>query len=232
MDEKIIIALISVGGGGVLAQVAALGKDRIYREWIKRALIDELMKIRESLDRSWLNYARQLQMHALGGIGNDAVLPIGNFIFTNHYKDAALALNRFQRQALQITHAHIASINEESASLREFVAEVQVKHARGQELDPVDLGLHGRRVRALLHNIALAKWHVRHYLAHPKFPNLDIDTETHESFLKYAAQIDPEIDKIAKSAEGLTRDAFEWPYGVPPESAEDPRDGDKQKAPA
>jgi hypothetical protein len=210
MNEKIAIALGSVLLGWILAQFAALAKDWLYRKWIKRALMDELLEIRDGLDEHWLNFSHMLQMHALGGIGNDAVLPIGNHIFTNHYKDAALALNRFQRRALQMTHAHITAINEAAASLKEFIAEIQDRNTREKALDVADLELVGLRLRALLSNVALAKWHVRHYLAHPTFPNLEIDTEVHREFERYVAQIEPEIDSIVEGArKSLRREDFD-----------------------
>lgn len=212
MDEKFVWAAVAAIGGWIAAQITAVLKDMTYRFWLKRAIVSELSQLVEETNRVWLNYSRDLQMHSLGGIPNGVPLPLSNHIFANHYKDAVLTFTRTQRIAMQMIHAYIVQLNESAGVLQKLSLEVQEKSIREGEVGRELHSLYGEHLQGALQTAGLTRWHLRHYLDHPDFPELDFKGETHVSYAKYVDWMREDIANTVASVKGLTLDDFKKAY--------------------
>ena len=212
MDEKFLWAAVAAFGGWIAAQLTAVLKDLTYRFWLKRAIVGELVQLAEETERLWLNYSRDLQIHSLGGISNSIPLPLSNFIFANHYKDAVLAFARPQRIAMQMIHGYIAQLNETASSLHKLVLHIQEQDLREEAIFNEMHKLYGQRIRAALETVGVTRWHIRHYLENPIFPELDFKGKTHIAYVKHVDWIKGDIENTVASVKGLTLDDFKKAY--------------------
>lgn len=213
MDEKFVWAAVAAVGGWIAAQITAVLKDATYRYWLKRAIVSELSQLAEETHRIWLNYSRDLQIHSLGGISNSVPLPLSNHIFANHYKDAVLAFTRTQRIAMQMIHSYIGQVNEAAGAMHKLVSEVNEKKIREGSVERQLYQLHGERLRGALETVGLARWHIRHYLEHRDFPELDFKGgEIHTAYTKYIDWMKNDIENTVASVKGLTIDDFSKAY--------------------
>jgi hypothetical protein len=195
--------------GWIAAQVTSVLRDYVYRWWMKRAIDKEVRQLHEEIERLWGSYARSLQIQTIGGVDGAAPLPLSNFIFVNYYKDAVLVATSTHRIALQMIHAYVSSLNRDGERLSHLGAEIEVKAVREGRLDDADLDLYGRHLKQLLVTVGITRWHMHHYLTHPWFPVLDLkDTEIHADYLQHIRDVEADVERIVKSAKGLTRADF------------------------
>lgn len=212
MGENIGWGLVWAAGGWVVAQFTAILQFLAGRYWLRRAIESELVQVADELDRLWLVYARNLQIHTIGGVPDGVPLPLANFIYTNHYKDASLVFTRVQRIAIQMIHAYIGELNTVAGELRSLVMEVQEQEIRTDSMEAAHYELYGRRIRGAMNMVGIARWHVRYYREHPLFPVLDYKSDTHVAYAKYIDEMSDEIERIVKNAAKLTRADFDKAY--------------------
>ena len=214
MTNPYAIAAFSMLGGWMLAQVAAVAKDYVYRRYLRRAIIDELRQLYDELKIQDQIYSRTLQIAGSKdhGMERGAALPLSNFIFSNHYKDAALAFTRTQRTALQMIHAYIRVLNDGAERFTALTDSIYEKVRREKKTDPADFEVFQEMLRDQFRLVQTTKWHIHHYLTHPLFPELDPLTETHEEYLKFVEGIEGCIADIEASGQSLPRERFEKVY--------------------
>jgi len=211
---KLIIALSSVLLGWILAQFTGILKDWLYVRKIKKCIIEELYELCSELERTLLIYSRELQIHALKGIGNGSPTPISNHIFNNYYKDAVLDLNKKQRISLQLIHTLVDNINLGIKEFSNVTAELQKMHMlnMGDGINEKDGVYWGSLITSQFINIASAIWHIKFHLKNPKNPDLTPFTHNHELYLKYLDSIDKEMKKFIDAAKTLDKSQFEMIY--------------------
>jgi len=86
MEEKIVISLISVVVGWLLAQGTAFAKDYLATWKLKKGLSQELVDVKEQMQRVIMLYARQLQVFAHKGIEPATPIPVYSLFFKQYYK--------------------------------------------------------------------------------------------------------------------------------------------------
>jgi len=215
LSTSIVVALVSLVAGWLLAQLTGLVKDRIKVRQIHRSLLAELRELHVGLDRTLLIYARQLQIHALQGIGIDIPLKLSNHIFNNYYKDVVLSLNEAQRISFQMIHTHIEELN---AEIIEFRALTMRLHERSQfEEVPTTVkegDRWGKMVMAQFSHAAETCWHINHHLSNADSPGMGFKTRSHEKYLQYLQSVEDEIQKLLTQAKKLSRADFERIYNA------------------
>jgi hypothetical protein len=216
MPSPYAVAAFSMLGGWLLAQLAAPIRDFVYRRWIRRAVVDELVQLGDELKRLQMNYARSIQISALPGIEPSIPLPLSNHIFANHYKDAVLAFTRVQRIAVQMIHAYVRELNLGAESLRNETEEKFARIRKGEKLDLADFDEFGNRVKCQYRMVQTARWHINHYLEHEFFPSLEPHTDEHKSYLKFLDEVEADISQIEKSCNGIRPEQFNVHF-IPPQ---------------
>jgi len=213
-DAKIILPLVGVFVGWLLAQLSGIVRERLNRRRVRRCLLEELHELRIQLDLMLLQYARQLQMHALQGIDNNVPLPLSNHIFKNFYKDAVLSLNQAQRISYQMIHSHLDQINRGIVEQREIARKTNEKAITqgSASIDPSDGQYWGHTVIAGFVNAATALWHVNNHLDQPRRPDLSLNSSKHQKYLQYQQNVADKIKEITDAAKTLSRADFERLY--------------------
>jgi hypothetical protein len=214
LDEKVLIALVSVGVGWLLAQGTALAKDLWNARKLKQGLLDELEDIKEQMRRVERIYARKLQVYALKGIEPSASVAIHNMFFTQYFKDVFSHLNREQRLSYQLIHATLDTFNKQNEKFADFTAEL-FKNSRGSTDQPADertVELWGDQVIAIYKNVMNILWHIEHHLRNKHGPKLDFLGPIHESYLKFEEDLDQDVKNIIQGAKNLKREDFEKFY--------------------
>lgn len=214
MDEKVLLALISVFLGWLLAQLSGIVKERLTRRRIRKCLLEELQELQIELSHTLLKYARQLQIHALQGIDNTLSLPLSNHIFKNYYKDAVLSLSQTQRMSYQLIHTQLEQVNAGIAEQGEVARRLQEKaNFKGaQGIDKAEGELWGQTVVAGFTNTATTLWHVNYHLTRPRHPEMSLFTGVHEGYVKYCQNVENQIGDILEKAKTLSREQFEKIY--------------------
>ena len=209
----IVVALVSLIAGWFLAQLTGLVKDRLKVRQIHRSLLAELRELRVELDRTLLIYTRQLQIHALQGIGVDIPLKLSNHIFKNYYKDVVLSLNEAQRISFQMIHTHIEELNTEVVEFRALTMRL---HERAQFEGVPTTAKEGERwgktVMAQFSHVAETSWHIRHHLSNTDSPEMGFKTKAHQEYLQYLQGVQDEIQRLLLQAKQLNRADFERIY--------------------
>jgi hypothetical protein len=210
MDEKVLLALISVFVGWLLAQLSGIVKDRLTRRRIRKCLLEELQELQIELNHTLLKYARQLQVHALQGIDNNVPLPLSNHIFRNYYKDAVLSFSQTQRMSYQLIHSQLEQLNAGIRNQEEVTRRLHEKaRIEGpQSINKAEGELWGQTVVAGFTNAATVLWHVDYHLGHPRHPELSLLTGTHEAHLKYCQNVETQIQDILEKGKSLSREDF------------------------
>lgn len=214
IDEKVVIALISIVGGWALSQGTT-----VFRDWWaarKRChgLIIELKDTQEQLKRLQLIVQRQMQFFALRGIEPRTPLPIHNMFFKQFFKDAFPHLNRTQRLSYQIIHSSIDALNEQLASQSRFHNESYKLKAFGKDSDELMPLVQeaGDRSIALYKGVMETMWHIQHHLNNPVSPVLDSFGPVHRSYLVFLKELDDDVKKFLEAAKGLKREDLEKFY--------------------
>jgi hypothetical protein len=210
----VVVSLISLVVGWLLAQITGIVRERLKVWRIKKSLLEELQELRSELDRTLLQFARQLQIHALKGIDIHIPLRLSNHIFKNYYKDAVLYLNQAQRISLQMIHSHIEELNNEIVEFGTLTKRIHEKaQIQGVAAVAVEEGeLWGKTVVAQFMHAAEVLWHIRYHLSNANSPELTFKTDTHESFLQYMQSVQDEIQKRITEGKKLDRLQFERIY--------------------
>ena len=212
--EKLLIGLASVGVGWVLAQFTSVAKDWLYARRIRKALLEELSELKSELDRTLMILSRQLQIHGIEGIDNEAPVPISNHIFSNYYKDAVLTLNKEQRISYQLINTLIGTLNDGLSNHKEHTKSLQSKamHEGKESLAKSDFQYWGEGVIGLFEQANSTQWHIRYHLSRPKNPELLPYTKEHETYLKFLEKVREKSKEIIENAKGLDRESFENVY--------------------
>ncbi len=212
--SKLFLGLASVTAGWFLAQFTSFLKEWFKVRKIKRCLLEELDELKSEFERTLLIYARQLQIHALGGIDNGAATKLSNHIFNNYYKDAVLSLNKDQRISYQLIHTSVGSVNSGIEQLHTLTSGLQEKNTLegSKSLRAEDFENWGKNVIAEFTNVASALWHVKYHLDNPKKPELSAYTKNHEVYLEYLENVECEVNKVMEEAKTLDREHFEKIY--------------------
>src|SRR5262245_46150678 len=117
MNDKVLIALLSILVGWVLAQ----GTVAVKEWWTKRkhlkGLEDELEDLKPQLKRLLLIYQRKIQFYAIMGVETSVPVSINNYYFKHFYKDVFSSLNRDQRISYQLIHSSIDAFNQGNQDL-------------------------------------------------------------------------------------------------------------------
>ncbi|WP_242108449.1 hypothetical protein [Luteimonas aquatica] len=212
MDPKLTAALVGVVAGWLLAQLSTSLRTWHDRRRTRKALNDELLEISDELDRWWQSYARTLQISTLKGFDSSTPLPLTHHIFNNHYRDAAIGMNRHQRRAMQLTHSYIDALNDRNREFTEKLIQLRDKARSDKKITATEAEGYGDSIKTLLRMVGQAKWHVRHYLEHPVFPELAPNTPTHKAYLKHTVSVDEEIKRIEESSRNIPLEKFNRIY--------------------
>ncbi len=209
-----VVSLTSLVVGWLLAQITGLVRERLKVRRIKKSLLEELKELQSELDRILLQFARQLQIHALKGIDIHVPLRLSNHIFRNYYKDAVLYLNQAQRISLQMIHSHIEELNNEIVEFRALTKRIHEKaQIQGMSALAVEEGEYwGKTVVAQFMHAAEVLWHVRYHLSNADSPDLTFKTKTHESYLQYLQGVQDEVQRRIAEGKKLDRIQFERIY--------------------
>lgn len=184
--------------GWLLAQASTVLVQLHERRKTKRALLDELGELSESLDHWWMAYSRSLQMISAGRVDNQVPLPLPHFIFTHHYKDAALGMNRDQRRSMQMIHAYVDRLNQSTAEYRVYLQELHAPKVAVMELtDEIERSVRDS-VKNLLQVVRMTQWHIWYHFEHPLLPELAPGLPAHKKFVQYLEQVRSEISEIER----------------------------------
>jgi hypothetical protein len=214
-DPKItILPLVGVALGWFLAQATGLIKEIWNRHRVRKCLVEELDELHNELRRTQLQYARQLQIHALQGIDNGVPLKLSNHIFENFYKDAVLSLNQHQRISFQMIHSQVEALNSGISELEATARRLGEKATLEglQSITPAEGELWGNQVIAGFTNAAAAMWLITNHLRNPRNPDLSLWETAHTDYLKYLQAVDDEIREILTAGKKLNRADFERAY--------------------
>lgn len=222
--EKWIWAAGGAVGGWIAAQFGALILNFIRRHWFKRHIVSELGQLHDETERTWLAYARSLQIYSLRGVDNAHPLPLSNRVFQHYYPEAMLVFTRVQRTAMELIHGYVDQVNSGNSELREMGKRLYESHARGEEWG-VEHGIYESRLRAQMHTVAYARWMAGYYLQRQTFPELENEGEHVAAYRRYCDSVAAEIENIVRSVKGLTRADFERysPKPAPLSSQQDAR---------
>lgn len=214
MDEKTISTLLSVGAGWLLASLTAMLKKWWSSRSLLAGLLTELDDIQDQLNRFELAHARQIQIYALGGIEGSAQLPIFNTYFKHYFKEAFSHLSRSQRISYQLIHATVDALNEKNQELTKFTLTAidELRNEKDKEIRSNMLEAWGTRVIALYKTVMEIKWHIAYHLKNPEIPIFDIIGPMHESYLRFAQELDDRIKETIEKAKTLNKQSFEKIY--------------------
>lgn len=166
LDEKVVIALVSVGVGWLLAQGTVLATG-LWTGWkLKRALLHELEDIKDQMHRVEMMYARKLQIYALEGIEPSASIPIHNIFFKQYYKDVFSRLNRNQRLSYQLIHATLDTLNKQNEDFAKLIDEIyrNLKGSTDKAAFERAVNLWGDKVIVLYKTAMDVLWHIEYHL--------------------------------------------------------------------
>jgi hypothetical protein len=214
LDEKVFIALISVGMGWVLAQGTALIKDWWTAWKLKRGLLHELEDINEQIDRIALIYERKIQIHSHKGIEPSVSIEIHNYFFKQYYKEVFSRLNRAQRLSYQLIHGCLDSLNQKNEELKKFIVETYkiIKNTKDKDVIAQTFEFWGDQVVAIYKSAKELQWHIQYHLKNQKYPALDIMGPMHESYLKFQEELEKNVGKILEHAKTLKVEDFNKIY--------------------
>lgn len=206
------LSLVGVIVGWILAQFTA-GIKELYIRWkTKRALLEELTELDDESLRLWLAWGRSLQMVGAGGVDSAVPLPLYHHIFVNHYKDGALAMNKYQRRSMQMIHAYVDAINVEIPSIRLLVDSLQDQMREEEPLSEANFQKYRDKVQGGMYSAAVLQWHIRHHIENQSFPELDPNGPGHQGYLKYLETVRGEIKRIETSGESIDLEKFKRFY--------------------
>jgi hypothetical protein len=170
LDEKVFIALISVGFGWVLAQGTALLKDWWTAWKLKRGLLHELEDIKEQICRITLIYERKIQIFSHKGIEPSVSIEIHNFFFKQYYKEVFSRLNRAQRLSYQLIHGCLDSFNQQNEELKKFILETYKGIKTNKDMDVIahTFEFWGDQVVAIYKSAKELQWHIEYHLKNQK----------------------------------------------------------------
>jgi hypothetical protein len=214
LDEKVFIALISVGTGWLLAQGTALIKDWWTARKLKSGLLNELEDIKEQICRIALIYERKIQIHSHKGIEPSVAIEIHNFFFKQYYKDVFSRLNRPQRLSYQLIHGSLDSINQKNEELKKFIVEAYkvIKNTKDQKVIAQTFEFWGDQVVAIYKSAKELQWHIEYHLKNEKHPVFDIMGPMHESYLKFQEELEKNVKRIIEQAKTLKAEDFNKIY--------------------
>ena len=214
MDEKILIALVSVAVGWILAQGTALAKNWWAARNLTGGLITELEDIYKQLDRVVLITHREMQICANEGIGTGASLPIHNTFFRQYFKEAFSHLNREQRISYQLIHSTLDALNKRNEALEKILDDFHKEYASSpdEERILVAVAIVRDRLIAAYKTAMVTRWHIKHHLNNPKSPTYDYKGPVHESYVKFEQELDDDVKLILEKAKDIKREDLEKIY--------------------
>lgn len=202
--------------GVIIGWVLGVASD-FLRQWrgrkrTARALLDELREVADVLDEHWLAWARSLQMFSSGALDNSVPLPIAHYIFENHYKDAAVEMNREQRRSIQMIHAYVDRININANAHRKFL-ETLLDPSNGPVTitSAIDEKMRDS-VKGMLYLVRVTKFHIWYHFEHPIFPDMNSGTPGHKKFAKYLQRVRQEIDEVERQGRTVDPKRFSEIY--------------------
>ena len=213
-NTTVFLPLVGVALGWLPAQASGLVKEIWSRRRVRSCLLEELHELHNELGRTQLQYARELQIHALKGIDNGVPLKLSNHIFKNFYKDAVLSLNQRQRISFQMIHSQVEALNSGIAELEATARRLGEKATLEgpQSISVAEGELWGNQVIAGFTNAAVAMWLINNHLRKPRNPDLSLWESRHTDYLKYLQAVDGQVKEILTAAKKLNRADFERAY--------------------
>lgn len=198
--------------GWLLAQASDLLAGWHVRKKIKIALLDELRELNEALNNSWFQWSRSLQMISAGRVDNSVPLPLAHFIFSNHYKEAALGMNRDQRRSMQMIHAHVDQLNADTLEYRDFLVKLHEPSMEPVELtDSLDKKVRDD-LKGMLFRVRMIQWHIWYHFEHPMLPDLAPGTPAHKNYVRYLEKVREEIKEIERQGTTVDPKRFDEIY--------------------
>lgn len=212
MEKSWATILVSVIAGWLLGQITAIAKLLYQRRTLRRTLAEEVEGLNQGAVRIWLSLARSLQIATNRGLDNGVPLPLKGEVYRHHYKDALLAINKYQRQSLEMLYQYVEQVEQALGRLTAHNQEIRAKHASQGSFELADLDRYKDKIRALMYLVADIQWHARHYLEHPLLPDLQYLSPEHKAYVRYLDQVRAEIAKIERLAEGLGQEGWDNAY--------------------
>lgn len=212
--EPVFISLVSVAVGWLLAQGTALTKDWWAARKLRVGLLTELEDIEAQLQRVVMMHSRQLQIYANKGIEPAVSLPIENMFFRQYFKEAFAHLTREQRISYQLIHSTLDTFNKKSEAISSLLEEFHKQHTTAPDEQRLlaTINIWGDRVIAAYKTAMDVRWHIAYHLRNPQRPTFDINGPMHESYLKFAQELDDDVKLIMEKAKGIKREDFERIY--------------------
>lgn len=214
MEDKVVISLVSVATGWLLSQGTAFIKDWWTARKLKAGLLTELEDIQDQLQRVVLIHRRQLQIFALKGMEPTSALPIPNLFFNQYFKEGFSHLNRSQRISYQLIHASLENLNKKNGDLAKFAEEayknLKIKPGDQETLSTIEVW--GDRVIVIYKTVMEVRWHIAYHLRNPESPAFDLMGPMHESYVKFAYELDQEVKDIIEQAKNIKKEDFEKIY--------------------
>lgn len=207
---KLTIALSGAFAGWILAQFASILKT-VHQRWkVKRLLLEELRDLDTELTRILRFFARQIELHGAGGIGNTTIAGLTNPIFSNYYKDALLALNHDQRISFQLINSLLNNINTGIAEFKEITRDIQEEHmANGMSESITKAGqLWGDKIKAEYHHAANLQWHVRLHLNNKSGPDLSPNSPHNRNYLAHRSATSAKVEELLESGSKKSIEGF------------------------
>ena len=210
MDEKVLIALVSLGAGWCLSQITDFVKLRWRATRLHDNLLTELLDIDAQLVRNIFSHQREIQFAIQGAMEPLSGIPIEAVIYSNSFGEAAPELNQHQRVSFALIHSMRIGYNKLSEELAEYVKSTQRTHMEEGSSKQIDrsIAIGGEYACALFQNAHKIRWHIRYHLDNSARPVLDAFGPTHRRYLEFLDELQGEVEKVKSAAEGLDRDAL------------------------
>lgn len=205
LDNKVIIALISVFIGWFLAQGTALIKSILEFFAQKYALFCELGDIKEKLAEVAQSLERSLQIYALDGFDDCIPNKIPQHIYEKYYPEICMGLTRTQRASYQRIHGCIESINLNLSKLREIYPLTE------EQREKISIEDWGGLLKGLYLSTREAYWLTSYHINNPFHPIIgDSQTDEYKAISESMKESKVHIDKLIDGArKNLSRDDFD-----------------------
>jgi hypothetical protein len=211
-ETSSITILASAGAGWFLGQLTAVAKLLYNRFVLRRAIREEVADLHDGgAVRVWMALGRSLQLHVVGGVDPSLPLPLKNEVYRLHYKEALLALNRYQRKELEMLHQYVEEANGAIQRLKEANIKIHELHDNGESIKR-EAERYGDALKLAMRAAAEVQWHAKLYINHPVLPDLTPMSPEHKAYVRFVESVEKEIATIEQNAKGLTKEQFDQIY--------------------
>ncbi|MCC4857562.1 hypothetical protein BCT40_16420 [Vibrio lentus] len=209
-SEKLVIALVSAIIALIFSQLVLYAKYVYNKFRIKRALLDELNDVDNSLDSAVAICRHKLMMNVKMMHEGSMPISIGTYIFDSYYKDVASDLSSTQRRSYQLIHHYIQDINESIEHLTKKNREASEAYfIHPESVDQKFQKLWFDRLASFYEVLCITRWHIHHHLKNKHNPELPYDGPVYDDYTTLKSDIQEAIKELIKEAQDMSTQELE-----------------------